>query len=181
MNKKIKFGFGMFLVVLLNLSLVFAGVTSPYDKNHPLNVYPGEETTVKFSYQNLGNENDLNLVLEIVEGDEFVKLDSKEYTVPADSKLTIEVGFKIPRSYEVGESKSFRIKFSEVPSETGEGMVTLGLGTSIGFNIDVVEKPEGVSDGFSIWYLVIAVVVLLVIVFLVWKKRKNRIIQPEKE
>jgi LPXTG-motif cell wall-anchored protein len=178
MNKKINLCFGLFLLVLLGLSMVFAGVTSSYDYTHPLKVYPGEEKKVSISYQNIGNDNELGIVAEILEGGEFARLDSENHVVPANSVSPIEIEFKIPKSYEIGEEHLFRIKFSEVPSGEGEGMVTLGLSSTMGFNVEIVEKPEGVDEGISVWYFVIGILVLLVIILIVWKKKKNKAVEP---
>ncbi|MEM4703050.1 MAG: hypothetical protein QXP53_01010 [Candidatus Pacearchaeota archaeon] len=182
---RINLTFGMLVaIVILTLSNVSAfGITSPYWKERPLELAPGEIATVTLQLQNMvGNEN-LRVRAEIINGTEIAEIidPNKEYYVPLGVKnVTVNIRIIIPTSAPEGKEYTIGVAFTTIkPSRTGG----VEVGTSIEKYFPVIIKtptqPAPVQEKkFPTLLIVVITIVIIVIIFIIWlltrKKKETR-------
>ncbi|MFH1425271.1 MAG: hypothetical protein ABIG28_00890 [archaeon] len=182
-----------FVIILVITSSVLAfGISSPYWKDNPLEMYPGEVREIPFNLQNCPSMKDhcdgkdAKVVVAFEEGGEIAEITSGlDYLIPygtADMNLMLKVS--IPADANIGDD--FYVKFSASASSTEEGgNIQVGTKYNVGFPVKVVEKveeppvtpPTTEEKGMSATMIAIIVVVVVVILYFLFRKKK----EPEEE
>ena len=180
MNKKT---IGIFVItvgvfiLLLGTTLAF-GVSSQYWKDYPLKMYSGETKDVYVVLQNrAGATEDITATGTIAEGADIAKLIGlkKQYTVPADDEVKVNIRVSIPDDVEVGHEYDIIINFNFNSESEGESL-------SIGSNVEqilpvlIIEKPSQAveQEKETSWmYLILGIVVVTILVLLIIRASKK--------
>lgn len=189
-NKKI-FSLGMILVlaVLMTSTVLAFGVSSPYWKGNPLQIYPSETKTVKITYQNMGEGvEDITMRAEITKGQEIASLSQEEYLVRANTKdTTVEVAVSIPEGTPIGANYQVTLTSSSV-TPGAEGGVAIGVGMDTTFDVEVIEKPkpqyaeltplelpqESPETTGIVLFVALAVLIVAIVLLTIIKMRKKK-------
>ena len=146
-NINMKIGILMIIFLLVSISGVLAfGISSPYWKDNPLKMNPGESRDVFFNLQNCPSllascgSSEENVIVSLMEGSEVTQITSGDsYRLPFGSFDTyVKLHVSIPESASPGSS--YNVKFSVSSSGSGTGSVVLGTGYYVDFPVIVVEK-----------------------------------------
>ena len=173
--KMIKFGMAMVAVLLL-ISIASAfGVNSPYwdgNEARSLNMHPGQTEVVVFTLQNIaGNPEDATASFKMIEGQEIASVEKSEYDVAAGGMTEVPMTISIPEDAKIGSSYHIRAFVENRPSTSGQ-TIAMGTGMSIGFTINIGEKPAEVkSTNYTIYWIVGILIALAVVVYIATKKR----------
>jgi len=181
-KKKSIVGASSLLLLLLVFGLVSAGgVATPYWKDNPLKMYPGESTTVALILQ---NEGDANLVYEatvIADGQGIATFsEDLSYLVPAKAyDIRVPVKIDVPLDFAYGGEHTIEVQFRPVTT-SDDGMIGFGTVFTTGFPVQVVTETESTfykappkEKGMEpIWYIVIALL-LLILILLAFILRKK--------
>ena len=172
------------MLLLLNIGFVLAlSVNSPYYKNNPLEMYPGQEREILFNMQNCPSlldscdKEDIEVVVSLEEGSEIAKIISGEnYKIDygtSDSNIKLKVS--IPNNVAIGTEYLVKILVSADPKNSGS--VQLGLKYNIEFPVVIKDASnvavvlgEGTTTSNNIFSMVLVVIILSIIslVILVW-------------
>jgi len=188
-NKKI-FSLGSLLVLTVLMSSVALafGVSSPYWKGNPLQIYPGETKIVKINYQNMGvDAEDIIIRAEITKGNDIASIPQEDYTVKAGTKdTTVEVSVAIPESVPVGSKYQITLTSSSVTPGT-EGGVSLGVGMDTTFDVEVVSEPiietpeaatgklaeESTQTTNIVLFILLAIIIIAIVILVIVKKKSK--------
>ena len=183
------------IISLISIQSVFAfGISSPYHKDNPLEMYPGQTKDVMFNLQNcpsLGDyceKEDVNVVVSFEEGNEIAEIISGlEYNVPygtADTNIILKVS--IPEDGNVGDSYNVKFSIGAAPSGEEGGNVQLGVRYNVDFPVNVAESfvksPKELSLEDKSWKIIltiimlVAVFILLIILVIVWRNMQKETI-----
>ena len=172
----------LILVILFSMHSILAlGVSSPYWKDNPLSMYPGQIKEVAFT---LTNKPDAETAVAFVSMDDDAGIaeitSGTEYNVaPGSTNSKIMLKISVPDTATIGDT--YNVKFS-VTSEPpkGQGPVQLTMGYNVEFPVKVVEQSQASNEQFNesqskevswvIWGIII-LVILIVVSFLIKKKR----------
>ena len=159
------------LAILMLSSMVSAfGISAPYWENNPLTMTQGETKTVELNLQNMVGTEDVIVKADIKTGMDIASLVKTTYTVPAGTSNTMApLVITIPKEAALGAQK-VEVEFKTVAPESA-GMVTMGTGMSIGFDV-IVTKPEPKINA-GLMYLIGAIIVILVIIGIVLARKKK--------
>ncbi len=190
------------LIIIMLISFVSAGVGIKWDQESAL-VNEGEKTCLTYSIYNPWPENTYVVIEPSEEFKDILLLqDVKSKLIPADTKSTsaipVEFCFKIPEIYEkdcwIGniackqeckeEQKEYsgKIIVKSVPPPTeigGSGGSATTMSVSAPLRIKI--RCSAHSRDFTIIYLMSAIISLLVIGFILYKKYRRPKIQRDKE
>ena len=168
------------LALLVSINLIFAlGVSSPYWKDNPLEMVPGETRDVSFSLVNRADAETATAYVVIDDSAGIASLKSGDiYTVApgsTDNKVILEIS--IPEDAQIGET--YNVKFSVSSAPEGEGTVQLSLKYGVDFpvkvvtesNTPVLDNNEKSSNVMIVIILIILVLVILVVAFLLMKNK----------
>jgi len=173
-NKKRGVGILVLAVMLVTFScfLVSAelGLSSDFSSGNPIKVGPGQSKEVVFGrLQNTAGDTDLTLKLELVDGQEIASLVNNEIILPAGSLYTeLKVRVAVPEDAAEGTSYTLTVRYSEVSTGKGTGMVTLSQSNRVSIPVLAETVPEEVQkeEETSITGIVIAVIIIIVIIIL---------------
>ena len=162
-----------FLLSLMLFSLVgAAGVTSPYWEGNPMNAQVGTTTTVDIVIQNMVGEEDLTFEAVVTEGNDIASISKTTYKVPANTKDTIApIKIKISKDTELGSTQKVKIEFKTV-SEGDSGMVTLGTGMTVSFDVIAVENTK--ETPILLYSIIGAIILILIIVGIIIAAKKKK-------
>ena len=154
-------------------SMVFAfGVSSPYWKDNPLEMYPGQSETVMLNLQNLADgAEDVVAELELVESSDISSLARTNYNVGAGEQVDASLRVSVPSDAEIGDTYNIEVSVKTVTSGESAG-VAFGTGMTTAFQVNVVEKPEMPISTTTIAIIIIAIVAVLVIIWYLLRRRK---------
>ena len=76
----------LLLAIFLISSVNAFGIASSYWEGKPLSISPGETAVVDLRLQNLGTDEDVIVRVELKEGFEIASVETKTYTVKAETK-----------------------------------------------------------------------------------------------
>ena len=170
-----------FAVILISLSLVSAlGVNSPYWKDNPLKMYPGETKYVEFNLENsVSEKEDAKAIVELLDSQNIAEITSqKEFIIPPGSKENkIIIKISIPKGTEIGNT--YNIKFSvRSPQNEKEGIVQINIGYDVEFPIIIVSQSE-ISNkssketaSYKAIIVILLLAVILIIAYLIYRKNK---------
>ena len=172
------------MLLLVNTGFVLAlSVNSPYYKNNPLEMYPGQEREILFNMQNCPSlldscdKEDVSVVVSLEEGSEIAEIVGNEnYKIDygtSDSNIRLKVN--IPDNTAIGTEYLVKILVSADPKDSGS--VQLGLKYNIEFPVVIKDASnvavvlgEGTTTSNNIFSMVLVVIILSIIslVILVW-------------
>ena len=165
----------LFLLVIPLISAV--GVANSYWDDNPLKLAPGESITISLRLQ---NEEEEKVTMEVSLDSQIASLaDTNTYDVPPDrTSVPVYIDIEIPKDAEIGTKYTILVSFKQVASGEG-GMVRLSQGITGKVPVEVVGEEEselyGQPQGFNIfWVIGIALVLVVIILTLLAKKRKQR-------
>jgi len=169
MKNKITLTLVLVLVTFLLAGLVTAfGVGSPYWKGHPLKMYPGETKIINLNLQNNVGDADVVVKAQVTEGADIAKLLKDTYIVKAKTINTM-VPLKVTLPKDVTENKHVTVEIKTVKSGEG-GMVVMGTGMKVSFDVILTEIPEKVKQQRSIstitWSAAILILIIILYLFL---------------
>jgi len=172
------------LITVILVSTVSAfGVASPFWKDNPLKLNPGESRTVKLNLQNMDvTADDLDVRVDLAEGSEVVTLSKNDYEVKAgtkDTEIILEVA--VPANAAIGTK--YRVTVSSKTVTPGGAAVVFGTAMDTTFDVEVVPKPAPKPEvkeeaelpetgGSLLWIVGVIVVVVLVVIYFAMKKKK---------
>ena len=182
-NNNIKSLFIIFTFVLVGVQIASAiGISTPYHKSNPLEMYPGQEREVSFNLQNCPSLSEtceggkIEVLVLIEEGGEIAEIVSgNEYKIPygtADTNVILKMA--IPVTVAVGTEYSVKFVIKPTPEDSGD-TIQLGVDYTVEFPVIIkdqsevtivappkeVEQPKG--DKSIIVLLGIGIVILLII------------------
>ncbi len=174
------------IMLILTISNVFAlGINSPYWKDNPLKMYPGETRNIQFTLENsISEEKSAEAIVSLIDSSGISEIIGKtEFTIPPGSKdQKVELRVSIPDNAEIG--KTYNIKFSIKPSNTQqEGNIQAVIGYDVEFPVIVTEKsqipiePISTTKKESKVYILIPILVVLIIaigaLYYIYRKKSN--------
>jgi hypothetical protein len=174
---------GLVLAIILvgTGSVIALGISTPYWKNHPLEMYPGQTTEVSFLLVNkAGNPTAEAFVTLEKDGGVAEITSGNEYRVPAEARdVSVVLKISVPEEASIGDSYDVEFAVRAAPEEDQGGNVQLGVGYGVKFPVNVVaqidaeELPE-VERTQSGNGVVIAIVVLIIILILIFWAMKRK-------
>jgi len=184
-NKYVWVGILLVLTILFSNGISAFAISSAYyngDPRNPLVLDAGESGEFIIIIQNVGNEEDIDIKVEIKTGSDIIEKvgDQEIYSIPSEEKIEVSFIATIPNDAEPETIYPVSISFSTVAdSESG----AFGFGSSIDQNFEILigpvpsaEEPD-IEPSISntiIWLIVIGIIIIIgVIVWLI--RRKNKI------
>ncbi|MFQ5531688.1 MAG: hypothetical protein ACE5ES_03680, partial [Candidatus Nanoarchaeia archaeon] len=167
---------GLFLifVMLFVVSVSAIGVGFSQD----VEVTLGESIDRSLSLQNLPAGNgDLLFKGTIEEGGEVVSFTKGDEFEVADGKIVqAPIRIKALEGAVVGQTYNVKILFKTSPvSAEGSGdTVQFNTGARISFGVEVVEKTEEPSAGFSTGTILVWILGILIVILIIWIILRNR-------
>jgi len=190
----LKIVFVALAILLVGTGSVLAfGISSPYWKSHPLELYPGESREISFNLQNCPSlkencdDGDANIVASFEEGSEIAEITSGDsYLVPfgsADTNIILKVS--IPESASIGDEYNVKFSVSSPPAEGEGGNIQLGVKYGVSFPVEVIEEPTDVPPaadepappdkskrGNKVLKMLVVLVALILIAWIILRKKK---------
>jgi len=168
------------IVTLLSISSVLAlGVSSPYWKNNPLEISPGETKEVSFTLTNSPTAETATAFVNLVDGAGVAEIISgKEYTVtPGTTSTKVILKMSVPETAIVGTTYEVKFSVKGAPSDE-EGTVQLIMGYNVDFPVKVVEQSqeqpeESTGTSWIFWVIIIAIIILIAYFFFKSNKKKK--------
>ena len=173
--------FAVLLAVAMMASVSAAGVGWPYMEGNTLRLQPGEISSVKFTFQNLGTTDDMTFKASISQGSEVASfIGGNNYVVPANTAdRSAFLKISIPENAVVGTKYQVTVMFAQAASGAGIG-INVGTGMEISFNVMVeapqpaaAEQPAIAPISTTAW-VVGAVIVVAIILWLALRKKKKK-------
>lgn len=174
-----------FLVVFLAGFVEAFGVAGSYSLNTPYGTYPGEETTVYLTLQNMMSDEDLIVMASLGEGAGIATIESKQYDVPAGTEnVKVPVTIKIPESAPLDTEYIVVVNFETVASGDAGG-VSFNTGISFAFKV-VLAEPAPASEPEEkpfnvVWVVVILVVIALIVWWWIRSRKKTALVKRKKK
>ncbi|MHA1667484.1 MAG: hypothetical protein ACTSUR_02405 [Candidatus Heimdallarchaeaceae archaeon] len=188
-NKKIGIQVEILIAVILLSSYVYAfAVSTPYWKDNPLIISPGETKDFKLTLLNTAGSENISVKGVISEGSEIAEITDTEttYIVPAGGRTEVNMRVTIPSDANMGGSYNVKVTFTTI-TEGKAG--TFGLGSSIeqGFDVIVSEKkkvesagvPEVPATTSMVYWILALIVVIVVVAFLIIRKKHGLKPKPQ--
>ena len=133
----------------------------------------GEKKIINLNLQNMVGEDNVDVQLKIINGEDIVKLDQKIYNINAGSSIDAPIKISVPRSAVDGDIYEVKIETKTINSADSGQMIEMGVGSITTFNVLVSGKVPN-----YLLYLIIGIIVLLVIaltIYLLYKRKlKNK-------
>ena len=175
------------ITFLLSMNYVLAfGVSSPYWKNNPLELSPGETKEVAFTLASSPTEETTNAVVSLIGSAGIAEIISgTDYSVaPGSTNTKVILKISLPETATIGYTYNVKFSVKPAPSE-GQGTVQLAIKYDIDFPVKVVEKSQATADEqiliqddikeFKTTWIIWVIVVLAIVVigyFLLKKKKR---------
>jgi hypothetical protein len=183
----IKFASFAVLAILFSISLVFAvGVSSPYWKNNPLKMLPGDSKEISFVLVEKADAETSTVTVTMKEdGGVATLLSGTSYIVKpgtTDTKIILEIS--VPSDAAIGTTYNVKFSVNAAP-ESDSGTVQLGIGYEIDFPVEIVSElpqppvrnvtqpitPQPEQSNWILW-TIIAVVIILILWWLMKSKKQ---------
>lgn len=146
MSKITRLSIGSLLALLLLTPLVAAfGVTAPYWKDNPLNMYPGQTQTVTLRLQNMVGNEDIALKGEVTDGEEIASLvdTDRTYLVAFGQKnVEVPVEISIPENTPLGGLQEVEVTLTQVPIGEEEGILEISGAVITNIPINIKSEAE---------------------------------------
>jgi len=163
------------ILVVLPFASAF-GVSTPYWKENPLVMNPGEMKDVTLNLQNMVGDKDVAIRVSLMNGQEIATLtdSSNDYLVPIKTADTyVHIQIKIPQNVTLGSVYPVTLSFITITSGAG-GAVSMGTGIEKSFDVIIQAPVEQQAPVSTTTILAIVVIVLLVIILWLLLKKKKR-------
>jgi len=161
----------MFLALSMLLPLVLAfGVGTPYWKENPLIMQPGEMKDVAFNLQNMVGNSDYSIRVGILESSNISALTdaSTDYLVRAKTDDTyVHMRISIPSDAAIGTVYPITLSFSTITI----GNQGVSLGSSIEKTFDVIVGKVTAKPAIPAYTWVIIAIIIVIIVLLSIKRK----------
>ncbi len=144
---KLKF-FTILAILIIGIPTIMAlGVSSPYWKDNPLKMAPGQVKEISFSLTNSPTEETEKASISLLEGKEITEIISGlNYTVsPGSTDTKVILKISIPSSAKIGNSYNITLFIKSSPTKE-EGTVKLSIGYKASFPVLIVESSESTQD-----------------------------------
>ena len=173
MRKEIYLTTAILLVLATIASVSAFGIVTPYWKERPLVMQPGETKDVSLELQNMVGSSDVTIRVELLAGNEIATITdpSTDYLVrqkTADTNVHLRVN--VPSDTAIGSKYTITMSFSTVTS--GATASGVKIGTSIEKSFDVV-VGELTEKGIETWMWVVGAIAVLIILALLLKPKKK--------
>ena len=161
-----------FLLAILSFSFISAfGVSTSYWEGNPLQISPGETTTVFLGVQNMVGDEDITVTTALLEGSEIASVPEKEYLIKAGTKDTqVPVTISIPLDVALDSQYTVKVSFLTVNDEGG---IALGTGINSAFDVLIVGLPEEEKEGKNFILIAISLFLIIAILILIYIFRKK--------
>lgn len=180
---------GSLLIVMLSVFVNALGIGSDGSK---LQLYPGETRDTSFLLQNYGAESS-NIVVEatIEEGSEYISFpDGNSFSVSANGNFAVPIRYSIPQNARIGDIYPVKVLFRVISSgdagnEAGSGGTSIEFAINPRVVIEIEVAPERIKEGqtpiaeektsagSTIWIWILAVLVVIIIAWMIWKKKNS--------
>jgi len=176
-----------FCLVLTLTSVVSAfGVSTPYWKENPLNMAPGESATVTLVLQNMIGTEDVTLRASFTDDGNGVALlvdENLDYYVPLGrDDVAVPIKINIPEDEQKGGIRNIKLLFTQVATDNS-GLVSVVGGFTADFPINIVDVEESSfyvapaeTSGLKMsvfWIWIVSLIVILVIVIIIVLRKKE--------
>jgi len=162
---------GIALILLIGFVSAF-GVSSPYWDGNPLFIERGTTKIVEINLQNMVGNEDVKVKADLVEGLDIASLSNNVYDVRAQtSNVIVPLKISIPAKANVGDVKRVKVDFRTI-GPNNEGMISMGTGMSVAFDVNITEKQKGASD-YIIPIAIVLVITLLIVIFVIVSRKKR--------
>ncbi len=171
--------FALLMAVCLSTSVAAFGISSPYWKENPLVMSPGESKEVHMTLQNMVGDEDLTVQAALVSGSEIATLtdESNVYEVKAgtaDTKVNMDI--VVPEDAMLEDSYNIVVSISTVTSSEGGG-VSLGSAIDKSFEV-IIEAPvpeeEMPAYNTTVLWTVVIVAALILLWWILQKKQRKK-------
>lgn len=186
MVNKFKFGFAGILLVLV-LSIISVSAIGAGGMPEFVEISPGQTIDKTLSLQNLPvGEGDLAFKIMVDKGSEYISIIDDEVDVLDGEIKEARIKISVPESANVGDVYNIKIDFKTFPisstsSESSGTAVQFSLGTSLSFDVKVVEPLEETPSGISTTWIIIGIIVILLAIIIFWIMKKNKSSGPVKK
>lgn len=172
-------------MILFSISSTLAfGYNSPYWKDNPLKMYPGESKYIQFTLENsIAEQNDARVKVSLLESGDIAEIIGEtEFIVPPGAKnQNIIIKITLPKDAEIG--KTYNIKFGvRSQDEEQQGNVQLNVGYDAEFPVIVTEKSQATQDPIAqeqksnanlIFFIIPFILIgIIVAMYIVYKKKQ---------
>jgi len=159
------------LILLIGFASAF-GVSAPYWEDNPLSIERGTTKIVEINLQNMVGNEDVKVKAELVEGSDIASLSNDVYDVRAQtSNVMVPLKINIPDDAKVGDVKKVKIDFRTI-SPNNEGMISMGTGMSVAFDVNITEKQKSASNYVTPVAIVLVIIVLAVALIILAKRKR---------
>ena len=173
MKNKILMASALIILVGLISSISAFGVSSPYWNNNPLTMARGETKTVDLTLQNMVGDEKVNVMAEIISGEEILSLNKDAFVVESGTSEVIPVKITLSEEITPGTSTGVAIEFKTFNPDS-EGGVALGTGMVISFNVVAGEEVDETNSTWKIIGIVLGLIVLIMIIRTLLPKKKKK-------
>ena len=167
-------------VILLSFNFVYAGVSSPYWKDNPLKMYPGEtREDIGFTLVNRP-DSEVEQVVVTMENDAGIAqiTSGDKYTInPGSLNTKVLLKISVPEGSNVGDAYNIKFSVSSAPKDKGD--VQISIRYSVDFPVIIIEKPttptltkETQGLGMAWIFGIGIIIILILIIYLVIKRSK---------
>jgi hypothetical protein len=159
----------IFLLAGVISSVSAFGIATPYWRENPLLMQPGESKDVQFTLQNMVGD-DVTIRVALLDGSNVATLTdyTTDYLVKKGTANTkVNMHISIPAD-SAGAKHTITMSFSTVTSGASGGVK---IGTSIEKSFDVLVEKEA-KAGAETWMWIVAALALLAIIILLLKPKK---------
>jgi len=171
------------MLAMLSVSVAAVGIATPYWKENPLVMQPGELKDFTLNLQNMVGDKDITLRGELVDSGGVAEItdSNTDYLLRSQTADTyVHVRVRVPNDAKVGEIYTLKFSFTTV-TQGESGGVALGLSIDKSFDVivgEAVVEEETQPAGFGSDTYAITLVVLAILLLLWWwitqgKKRKR--------
>ncbi|MBU2615545.1 MAG: hypothetical protein KKC19_00385 [Nanoarchaeota archaeon] len=171
MKKIITFTF-ILLIISLNFLSAF-DVISPYNKENPLELSPGEIKKIQLTLKNTGENENVTLTATVL-GTGASILGDAIYPISPGTEIPISLEVSAPENASVGKEYEIDISFNEVTTQEG-GILSITSLVTTKIPIKIVDKTKTENTPIGLTSLLILGVIGIAIItkiFLTGKENK---------
>jgi len=167
--------FGILALMLMLPAAAAFGVSTPYWKENPLIMQPGETKEVSLNLQNMVGNEDLNVRVDLLAGQEIAKITDVSMIYPVrmgTADTYVHMTISVPKNATIGTKYTLTTSFATVASGQSSG-VKIGTGMEKSFDVivgEIKENPSPVSN--TAIAAIVAIIIIMAIILLAKKKRK---------
>jgi len=173
----------LFLLVATPTALAL-GISTPYWKDHPLEMYAGQTRDVEFLLVNKAGNPTENAFVTLDKDAGIAKITSgTDYSIPAEARnIKVILQIKVPEEANIGDTYDVEFSVKAAPEEEQGGNVQLGVGYGVKFPVIVVPESEAPAlplteqknQNISGTSLAVIIIITLAIIFVVYRIKKNK-------